>query len=601
MSDASVPAGPQPWRTALTALIFVGLFATVVARLHHLQVELGPNLASRGDKQRVRKWAIPAARGNIYDGAGVPLAVSDGKWAVYADPGYMDDRLRATVELSRLLGIPREELRKHFEARGNGRRLAKGLDDAVAGQIKALKLAGIAVRREFLRVYPEGALAPHVLGFVLDDNTGGAGLEQEFERTLAGVPGLETLAVDALGAPIVLDGETRAARPGANIQLTIDVEIQRELETALLAAVERHKPKNAAAVVIRPGTGDILALASWPTYDGRDRSKLDPASMRNNVLTFVYEPGSTMKPLVAGAAVHEGLTTWQEPIFCENGRWTHRVGKSARTITDHSVKHGGHQNLTVTQGIALSDNILMAKLGLRLGPERLNWWITQLGFGQRTGITLPGEDVGIVLAKSKWNILGSCLSVPMGHEIAVTPLQMAMAHAAIANGGVRMPPRLVRRVWQVDPASGEERELTAPALGQPRRMFSVEDAARVQEAMTSVMTKGTGENAALDGYTSAGKTGTTEKLVNGRYSKSNHIGSFVCWAPASAERRPELLALVVIDDPTQNGHYGSETAAPVVQKVLQFSLEHLRVTPDRERDPKADAVSAKLGHARGRR
>jgi cell division protein FtsI/penicillin-binding protein 2 len=579
MMDAAVPTTSQPWRIAIAAIAFAGCFAWIVFRLHHLQLERGESLSLMGERQRLRSMTLSAPRGSIYDSSGVPLAVSDGRWAIYADPGYMDDKLRATVELHRILGMSRDELRAHFESRFNGRRIAQGLDDRQADAIRDLRLAGISMRREYLRFHPEKDFAPHVLGFVLADGRGGAGIEQEFNQVLSGTPGKETYAVDAVGNPILIERESTPAHPGGNVQLTIDIAIQRELEAALLAAVDRHHPTNAAAVVVRPGTGEIVALASWPTFDCENLSELKTENLRNNVLSFVYEPGSTMKPLVAGAAIHEGLATWNERIFCENGRWTYRVGRAARTITDHSVKHGGHQYLTVVEGIAKSDNILMAKLGIKMGPERLYSWISNFRFGNRLGIQLPGEDAGMVRPAAKWDVLGSCMSIPMGHEIAVTPLQMAMAHSAVANGGVWLPPRLVRRVWHVD-ADGREVDASTGNLPEARRMFTPTDAARIQSAMTHTMTEGTGTKASLNGYTSAGKTGTTEKLVNGHYSSDSHIGSFVCWAPATEGVRPELLALVVIDDPRQNGHYGSETAAPVVQRVLQFGLEHLGIPKD---------------------
>jgi len=233
--------------------------------------------------------------------------------------------------------------------------------------------------------------------------------------------------------------------------------------------------------------------------------------------------------------------------------------------------------------VAKSDNILMAKLGLELGPERPHHWITHLGFGRQTGIELPGEDAGIVLPRHRWDRLNSCMSVPMGHEVAVTPLQMAMAHAAVANDGVWLPPRIVRRVFTVDQHSGERRDLELRPTPEPRRLYTVEDAAQIEAAMRLTMTGGTGARVQLDGWSSAGKTGTTEKLVDvrvgdrvvKRYSDDQHIGSFVCWTPAEPGLTPQLLALVVIDDPSENGHYGSQTAAPVVQRVLQFGMDHL--------------------------
>lgn len=590
MRDNAVPAADQPWRIALTGLVFCGLFTVVALRLHHLQIEKGESLSDMGDRQRMRKLEIQAARGNLYDGNGMPLAVSDGRWSLYADPGYMDDRLRATVELSRVLGVPRDQLRKEFESRFNGRRIAKGLDDATADEIRTLKLAGLSLRREFMRIYPENGLAPHVLGFVLSDGRGGAGIEQELDAQLKGKPGQETIAVDAFGQPVLMTRESKPAHPGAHVQLTIDALIQRKLQEALDAAVVKHRPKGAAGLVIRPSTGEIVAMASWPTFDPRNLTRLNPETLRNNALSFVYEPGSTMKPLIAGAAVADRLASWTETIDCERGAWTYRFGKAVRTIHE---KSGGHGVLSLVEGIGYSDNILMAKLGIRLGPERLEEWVRRLRFGRRTGICLPGDEPGIIPGKRAWNPTDACMSVPMGHGVAVTPIQMACAHAAVANGGMWLPPRLVKRVWTVG-EDGQERELPLPALGTPERLFEAADAAQIQMAMTHTMTEGTGKKADLNGWTSAGKTGTTEKLINGRYSSSNNVGSFVCWAPASPGRQPELLAMVVIDDPSANGRFGSETAAPVVQQVLQFSLEHLRVPKDRpEPDPASGVASTR--------
>ena len=223
----------------------------------------------------------------------------------------------------------------------------------------------------------------------------------------------------------------------------------------------------------------------------------------------------------------------------------------------------------------------MAQIGLELGPTRLHDWIVRCGFGRPTGLGLPGEDAGIVLPRSRWTALGSCMSVPMGHEIAVTPIQMAAAHAAIANRGLWQPPRLVRRIWRLDAETGREIDLPLPTAPETRRIYAAEDAVAIQAAMAMTMTEGTGKRVQLDGWSSAGKTGTTEKLVNGQYASDRHIGSFVCWAPADPDRTAELLCLVVIDDPRKAGTFGAETAAPVVQRVLTAGLELLRV-PRRE-------------------
>lgn len=588
-----IPITRQPWRFGLAIAGFAGLLAWVGWRLYDLQIVQGEQLALMGSRQTNRTWVLPAARGSFYDNNGMPLVESGATWAVSCDPRYMEDRLTATVELARILGVPRDTLRAQFESNRNGRQLAKGIPDEIAKQVKDLKLTGVYVRSEFTRMYREGGLAAHVLGFIMSDGKGAAGLEAQFNEQLSGTPGKEILQIDAFGKPVMSGLESIPPKPGADIQLTIDAVLQRSLEKELAVAIEKHAPKRAAGVIIRPATGEIVAMASWPAFDPATRQGVDGEALRNNVTQLVYEPGSTFKPLIAGAAVHEKLTTFSSTIFCERGRWTYREGRAARTITDHSLKHGGHANLTVTQGIALSDNILMAKLGIRLGTDKLYGWVQNLGFGRKTSICLPGEEIGIVPARKRWTVMSECMSIPMGHNIAVTPLQLAMAHAAVANGGMWNPPRLIRRIYSEN-VEHQQVDLPLPALEPPRRMYEIADAAAIQEAMTHTMTEGTGKQADLDGYTAAGKTGTAEKLVDGRYSEEHHVGSFVCWAPAEVGKRAELLALVVIDDASKNGHYGATTAAPVVQRVLQSGLEYLKVpkNPALMKDPPSESVSA---------
>jgi cell division protein FtsI/penicillin-binding protein 2 len=576
MNDSAIPIGTQPLRLGLAMATFIGLFVLIGYRLHFLQVDEGARMAQLGERQRARTWTIPAPRGGFYDCSGSPLVVSNGTWTVVADPVYMDDRLRATVELDRLLGLGRDELRRQFESQRNGRILARGVDDERAEQVRDLKLTGINLRREFSRRYPEGPLVAQVVGVVLDSGKGGAGLELELEEKLAGLPGRETVSVDALGRPSLSESEQLPARPGAQVQLTLDLRIQRELDQALREEVEKCKPVSASGLVLRPTTGEVLAMVSWPTFDPQDLSKLDPVALRNNAIAFVYEPGSTFKPLVAGAAVADHLAAFGETIDCCRGAWTYRAGRAVRTIHE---KTGGHGPLTVTQGIALSDNILMAKLGVRFAPERLKDWINRFGFGQRTGLPLPGEEVGQV-PHGRWSAINEGMSIPIGHNLSVTPIQLASAHAAIANHGLWLPPRLIKRIFTND-NHGNPNDLPLPALPEARRIFTAEDAAGIQEAMNHTMIEGTGKRAALDGYTSAGKTGTAEKVIDGHYANDHNIGSFVCWAPAEPGVEPELLCLVVIDDPSQGGRFGAEIAAPVVQRVLQFSLEQVLKVPKR--------------------
>ena len=381
------------------------------------------------------------------------------------------------------------------------------------------------------------------------------------------------MLLDARGRPYIDETcEQTPAVPGADVGLTIVLPIQHELEIALRESVTKHGATSGAGILVRPTTGEIVAMASWPTYDPRAYRDASPDEFRDNNLAFVYESGSTMKPLMAGAAVGEGL------FACKRLSTAVRVCgptasgvRHARFMTT-AVKRGGHGEISVAKIVAKSDNIGMAKMGIALGPERLYEWTRRYGFGQRTGIELPGENVGIMLPRSRWNVLGSCMSIPMGHEIAVTPLQMVMAHAGVANEGLWLPPRVVRRVTRRDPLTGAIQAVDTEPRPEARRILPPRDARAIEAAMRLTMTEGTGVNLQLDRWTSAGKTGTTEKLINGRYADDRHIGSFVCWAPADPERLPELVALVVIDDPQENGHYGSQTGGPVVQACSQYGL-----------------------------
>lgn len=569
------PIPRQPWRFALAGGAFACLLGGLGLRLNQLALVDGTMLAEMGRRQASRTWTIPAARGSLLDSKGTPLVESLGSWTLLADPDYMNDKLRATVELSRITGLPRGLLRQEFEQGRNGRTLARDLDEDQAAAIRNLEksgaLTGTRLVRGFTRISHEGNAAAHVLGFTLADGKGGAGIELRFEPVLAGSPGRESLRIDALGRPMLDGSDCIAPVAGAHIQLTLDLGLQRILEKHLAEAVAKHVPQSAAAVLLRPATGEIAAMASWPAFDPGTREGLGPESLRNGVIGYVYEPGSTMKPLIAGAAIAERLTTLGTSIDCERGAWTYREGRSSRTVHE---KTGGHGVLTVTQVIALSDNIGMAKLGIALGPERLKDWTNRLGFGRPSGIPLPGEEGGIV-PRGRWTNLNEGMSVPMGHNVSVTPLQLALAHAAIANAGIWNPPRLVKRIFRPKVDGGEE-DLPLPGQEPPRRIFPGDTAAAVQEAMTHTMIEGTGKRSALDGYSSAGKTGTAEKIIDGRYSDRN-VCSFVCWAPAEPGVRSELLCLVVIDDPSKGGRFGSDTAAPVVQKVLQESLEQLRV------------------------
>ncbi len=577
MTEVLVPAPRQFGRMVIMLLTFVLLFGVLVHRLHHLQVEESASLTARAQAIGRSRLEIPAARGSIIDAHGEPLARVVPSWHLFADAGYMDDKLGATLHLSTILDIPRDDLRDRLDGNRNGLRIARHISDEQAAMINALGIDHIYLRRAYERHYPLATTAAIVTGFLTADEHGGGGLELQLDAHLRGQPGYKAIRRDARNR-IVIDRSGRRvdARPGAHVQTTIESGLQTLLHERLATALDHHQARGAYGVVIRPTTGEIVAMASVPCFDPHQAAEdfaRDPVLFRNGVMQFAYESGSTIKPLIAGAVVSDGLFNWSTRVDCERGRWVARVGNSRRQITS-STPYGV---LSVAEGVAKSDNILMAKMVLRMPPERLYDWVVHAGFGAPTGIELPGEESGRLTPRNRWTGLHTAVSVAMGYEILVTPLQMAMAHGAIANHGVWTPPRLIKRIYTIDPESGRQIDQPLPPASRRRRLFSAEEALQLQEVMARTMTEGTGRRAQLDGYTSAGKTGTTRKFVDGRYSSNHHIGSFVAWAPADPDRDPELLCLVVIDEPRANGFYGGRTAAPVVQQVLQEGLEMLGI------------------------
>lgn len=603
----------QIWPSVILGGVFVFFFGFVVYRLYEMQVVNGESLKERFERQQVTVSSIPAPRGEIRDVEGQSLAVSIGSWECYADPAWMDDKLRAVVELAPILKVDRDVIRGHLESGKNGRLLARDLTEEQVGLIKVCKLQGVELKRTWRREYPGGFIAPHLMGFVLNDGKGGAGLELKCESMLAGIPGRLKSRTDAFRR-LAMDGESEVEppRPGAVIELTIIARLQREMEDSLKELAEKFAPKGACAIAVRPQTGEILAMASWPAFNPLDRNSLNPEVMRNNCLNLVYESGSTMKPLVAGIAVAEGLTRWDERIDCERGLW--KPAGRGRPISDHSRKTGGHGMLTVKEGIAVSDNILAAKLGQRIGTERSPQafydWMFKLGFGQRTGIWLSGEDSGLMRPRKLWDVGNSCCSVGFGHEMAVTPIQMAMAHAAVANRGKWMPPRIIRSIRRYDPVLGKDLPLPLPKIPESRDLFPPDQALAIQDAMCAVVTEGTAKASQLDGWSMAGKTGTTEKLVDvgGKkvYAKDKHIGSFVAYSPAKPDLQAAMLVMVVVDEPTRSGHYGATVAAPAVKRIMEAGLTLLGIPKDEpplppsKTKPRASTAKTELALASAR-
>lgn len=431
---------------------------------------------------------------------------------------------------------------------------------------------------EQIRIYPNQSLAAHVLGFmgptartnesgvVRTEFVGLDGLERQLDAKLNGVRGWREMEVGGRGAELVMNRQQQVeAQDGLNAVLTLDAAMQHILETELAEIVSKYNPVSASAIVLRPRTGEILAMGSHPTYDPNQPGKSPIAALKNRMTVDSYEPGSTFKIVSIGAALNEGLTTLGESIDCERGTWAYK----GKPLHDHE-RYG---LLSVEDIMMKSSNIGSAKVGLRLGDQRLFNYLTAFGFGERTGIPLPGESRGILIPLKKWDgITGSRVSI--GHSAAATPLQMALAMAAIANGGKLMRPLLVDRL---EDAEGRVVMKNHPQV--VRQVFKPDVSKQVVGTLKRVVsTDGTAEKARLGYYTAAGKTGTAQKLENGQYSHTKYFSSFIGFFPAD---NPELLIYVCVDEPDKaKGYYGGQVAAPAFKNISLRSANYLNIRPE---------------------
>jgi len=539
---------------ATLTLVFAGL----VVRATWLQGVRAESLSSLGRTQHRENVTIPAGRGTIYDRKGVELALGERATTVYANPMQVAKPRAAAIAASRALGLDADRLYPTLADRSRGFvYVARQADPAQASALQRLKLPGLGFYAEERRSYPQRSVAAQVLGYVGIDGNGLAGLELQFDHELAGRPGKETLVKDPSGRVIDVQ-EEKAEVPGRDLYLTLDHSIQSNAEEVLRATVRKWGAKSASAVVLDPRTGSILAMAVQPGYDANRYPSAPRDLQRNRAVTDTYEPGSTYKLVTVAAALSEGLVS-------PSTRFTlpYTIEVADRVI--HDAEERDTVNYSVAQILAHSSNIGAITLAEMLGQTRLSRWISRFGFGHTTGVDFPGESPGIVLPPEKWS--GSTIgNVPIGQGIAVTPVQMAAAYAAIANGGIWSRPHLV------DHVAGGGR----PSLHR-HRMVSTRVAAEVMAMLKDVVAEGTGQFAAIPGYQVAGKTGTAQKPdSDGGYATDRYVSSFVGIVPAS---RPRLVVLVTVDEP-RGAIWGGVVAAPAFQQLARFDLQYLEVQPD---------------------
>ena len=546
------PARLVERRIGLLFALFLTLLALAGLRAVWIGTVKAGSLSDRAVSQQIEDLTVNARRGTITDRHGVELAVSEDAVTVFANPFLIDDPARVAAKLAPLVGRERDELIEKLADRGSGFVYLRRKMDATLGErVESLEIEGIGTITEPKRTYPQGHLASQVLGMVGTDNYGLSGLEQAREDTLGGENGKRRLVKDALGEPVSMV-EVDRAEPGRDLRLTLDAAIQERTEAVLSDVGQTYTPAGATALVMDPRTGAILALANWPRVDGNNVGGAPGYARQNRAIQASYEPGSTFKPFTVSGALEEKLiepsTQLSVPPF---------IQVADRTIGE--AHEGGGGTLTVADILARSSNVGSVMIGLKLGAKRFDRWVRRFGFGTKTGVDLPGEQQGIVLRPEDYS--GSSMgNMPIGQGIAVTPIQMATAYTAIANGGLLREPYVV-----------------AAARRPPRRVLAPRTAERVSRMLEGVLAAGgTAAEAAVDGYTLAGKTGTAEKAENGGYSKTDFVASFIGYAPA---HDPRLLVAVMVDEP-RGSIYGGTVAAPAFERIVEFALPYLKIPPE---------------------
>ena len=539
---------------AAIALAFGGL----LLRATWLQTVRAESLSSVGQTQHRETVTIPAGRGTLFDRSGLELALGEQATTVYANPMQIANPRRAALAVERTLGLDADRVFPTLADRTHGFvYVARQADPAQAAALQRLKLPGFGFYPEERRNYPQRSVAAQVLGFVGTDGNGLSGLELQFDRALAGRPGKETVIKDPSGRVIDVQGQ-RSEIPGRDVYLTLDHSIQANAEQVLRETVHKWAAKSASAIVLDPRTGAILAMAVQPGFNANRFPSAPSDLQRNRTVTDTYEPGSTFKLITVAGALSEG-------IVAPTTRFTLPYSLHVADRVVHDAEERGVVNYSVAQILAHSSNIGAITLAQMLGRTRLSSWITKFGFGRTTGVDFPGESPGIVLPPDKWS--GSTIgNVPIGQGIAVTPVQMAAAYAAIANRGVWSRPHLV------DHVAGGAR----PSLNR-RRLVSPRIAKQLMMMLKDVVAEGTGQYAAMPGYQVAGKTGTAQKPdSHGGYATGRYVASFVGIVPAS---RPRFVILVAVDEP-HGAIWGGTVAAPAFQQIARFDLQYLEVPPD---------------------
>jgi cell division protein FtsI (penicillin-binding protein 3) len=588
----------------LLAVVWVG---AVLGRLTYLQLLRHHEYQARAQRQQLRIRETTPRRGSIFDRNGRELAVSVLEDYCFADRAEVSDPAMVSRLLSQVLGVPPQSIQEKLADPHPFPKIARKLTPEVAERIEALNLRGIYVQKEPVRVYPGRTLASHVLGYVDPDERGLGGIEYALDKQIRGKPGHVLVTKDARRRGV--DRNESAALPGMSVTLTIDENIQYIAEKELAAAMEKTHAKSGSVVVEDPSTGEILAMANWPTFDANDASSVPDDARMNRAIAAAYEPGSTFKVITMASAIENGVTRPEDSFDCQMGS----INVFGRII------HDWHPFgvLTVAQILAHSSDVGSIKVALKDGPARLYQTARDFGIGEPTEVDLPGENRGLFRPLQNWSA-NSIGSIAIGQEVSVTPLRIATVVGAIANGGTLYRPHVIKKTGGKLPVSVQEVKYSSnssndsrsgsPSSGSPsndsyevRRALSASTAATIREMMEGVVLEGTGKPARLAGFTDGGKSGTAQKIdpATGRYSPNQYVASFVGFAPVN---EPAVAIAVVLDSPI-GAHHGGDVGGPVFKAVAEQVLDYLNVPEDVPVAPegiaKGRVVKAELRRAQG--
>jgi cell division protein FtsI (penicillin-binding protein 3) len=568
MTGDGPPRSEQSTRLRLMLLaLSISLWALVIGiRLVQLQVLGREFFEKQGTRQSERTINLDPRRGPILDREGNPLAVSVDAQSLYAVPQDVDDAPGTAAALARALGLDAGERRELVAQLQKDRAfvwIKRKVDPGTAARVRDLQLDGVGFLTEHRRYYPQRELAAHVLGWVGLDNNGMSGIEYAFEDQIRGRAAKVVVHTDARRRPV--SHTERPSTEGDTVILTLDERIQHIAERELERSMQETRAAAGTVIVVEPFTGEILAMAGRPTFNPNRYAAFPSSRWRNRMVSDAFEPGSIFKIITAAAALQEHAVDPGEILDCGNGV----VEIAGTVIHDHKE----FDRLTFREAVAKSSDIGMIRVGQRVGRDNFDRYVRAFGFGEPTGVELPGESGGLLKPPSKWSAL-TLPSMSFGQEVGVTALQMAMAGAAVANGGYLMKPLIVRRIESAD---GDVVRENKPVV--VRRVLEPDAVDTLVDMLRAVVREGTGHRAAVPGYVVAGKTGTAQKIdpATGRYSMVDHVASFIGFVPAS---RPALLVLASLDTPRGWPNQGGDVGAPLFARVAEDSLRVLAVPPD---------------------